>query len=97
MYTQLRGKKRGGAAIDKSLLSSTKTTKTDASEDTSPKESAMLEPDSPTNAGGGDPDKQGGTLVIPAKAKVGKKMIDETGVAMGGAPENLAKGTSREN
>ena len=43
--------------------------------DTSPTESAMLEPDSPTNAGGGDPDKQGGALVISAKAKVRKKMM----------------------
>ena len=33
------------------MTSSTKITKTDASEDTSPTESAMLGPDSPTNFG----------------------------------------------
>ena len=48
----------------------------------------MLEPDSPTNAGGGDPDKQEGVLVIPEKAKGVKQKIDETRVAMGGAPDN---------
>ena len=42
----------------------------------------MLGPDSPTNASGGDLDKQGGALVIPANEKVGKKMINETGVAV---------------
>ena len=45
-------------------------------EDTSPTESAMLEPDSPNNAGGENPDKQGGALVIPSKAPVGEKMIN---------------------
>ena len=78
------------------MPSSTKITKTDGSEDVSPTESAMLELDSPTNAGVGDPDKQGGMLVIPAKAKVGKKMINETGVAVRReAPYNLGKGEER--
>ena len=64
------------------MLSAAKITKTDVSEDTSPKQSAMLRPNSPTNAGGGDLDKQGGALVIPSKEKVGKKMINETGVTV---------------
>ena len=67
----------------------------DVSDDTFPTESAILEPDSPKNAGGGNPDKEGGALVIPAKAKVGKKKIDETGVSVGGAPRNPAKGKRR--
>ena len=75
---QLRGKKRGGAAMP----SVAKNTKTHVSENASPTESAMLGPDSPTNAGERDLDKQGGTLVIPAKAAVGEKMINETGVAV---------------
>ena len=54
MSTQSRGKKRRGAAMP-----------SDVSEDTSPTESAMLEPDSPTNASEGDLDKQGWALVIP--------------------------------
>ena len=54
MSMQLRVKKKGGAAMP----SLKKITKTGASEDTSPKDSAMLEPDSPTNANGEDPDKQ---------------------------------------
>ena len=45
-------------------------------EDTSPTESAMLEPDSPKNAGRENPDKQGGAMVIPAKATVEEKLID---------------------
>ena len=53
MLAQKMGKQRGGAAMP----SSTKITKTDVSKDTSPTESAMLGPDSPTNAGGGDPGK----------------------------------------
>ena len=61
MSTQLRVKKRGVQ-----LCPSTDITKTDVSEGTSPTECATLEPDSPTNSGGGDPDKQGGALIIPA-------------------------------
>ena len=64
------------------MPSSTKITKTDVSEDTSPTESTMLEPDSPKNSGRGNPDKQGGALVIPAKAAVGEMMINEIGVAI---------------
>ena len=79
MSMQLRGKKKGGGAA---MPSSTKNTKTDASEDTSLTESAMLGPDSPTNAGRGDLDKQEEALFVPAKAKVGKKMINETRVAV---------------
>ena len=88
MSTQLSGKKRGCAAMP----SAAEITKGDVSDDASSTESSVLGPDSPTNASGGDPDKQRGALVIPAKAKVGKKKIDETGVAVGGAPNNLAKG-----
>ena len=46
-------------------------------EDTSPTESAMLEPDSPKNAGEGKPDKEGGALVIPEKATVGENTINK--------------------
>ena len=94
MSTQSRSKKGGGAAMP----SSTNITKTDVSEDSSPTQNAMLEPESPTNAGGGDPDKQGGALVIPAKAKVGKKMINVTGVAISrGSTYNLGKGKKGQN
>ena len=48
-------------------------------EDTSPTESTMLEQDSPKNAGGDNPDKQGGTLVLPAKATVGEKKVNSIG------------------
>ena len=51
-------------------VQASKITKTDVSEDTSPTKSAMLELDSPKNAGGGNQDKQGGVLVIPANKKV---------------------------
>ena len=44
-------------------------------EDTSSKESAMLEPDSPKIAGGEKPDKEEGALVIPAKSTVGENTI----------------------
>ena len=54
--TRLRGKKREGVAIDKRLPSSTQLTMTDASEDTSPIESAMPKLDRPTHASGGDLD-----------------------------------------
>ena len=85
MSTQSRRKKRRGAAMP-----------SDVSEDTSPTESPVLEPDSPINAGGENPDKQGGALVIPAKATVGEKMINETGVAVRrGAPYNPGKGKRR--
>ena len=57
MSKQLRVKKRGGAAMP---------------EDTSLTESAMLEPDNLKNASGDNPDKQGGSLVIPAKATMGE-------------------------
>ena len=50
----------------------------DVSEDTSPTESTMLELDSPKIAGGGKPDKEGGALVIPAKAAVGENKIIDT-------------------
>ena len=78
MSTQLRGKKRGCAAMP----SAAKITIGDSSEDASPTESAMLGPDSPTNAGGGDLDKQGGALVIPVKSAVVEMMINEIGVAI---------------
>ena len=55
-------------------------TKGDASEDALLTESALLGPDNHTNAGGGDQDKQGEPLVIPAKTEVGEKMINETRV-----------------
>ena len=64
MSKQSRGEKRGGAAMH-----------SDVSEDTSPTESAMLEPDSLKSAGGGKPDKEGGALVIPAKTTVGENTI----------------------
>ena len=54
----------------------------DVSEDTSPTERAMLELDSPKNSGKEKPDKEGGALVIPAKATVEEKMINEAGVAV---------------
>ena len=78
MSKQLKGKKRRGAAMS----SEVKNTKGDASEDALPTESALLGPDNPTNAGGGDRDEQGEALVIPEKTEVGEKMIDETGVAV---------------
>ena len=92
MSKQSRGKKRGGAAMP-----------SDVSEDTSPTESAMLELDSPKNASGGNPDKEGGALVIPAIAKVGEKMINETGVALkrgltinpGGGKRRAEPGTAK--
>ena len=59
-----------------------KITKGDASEDALLTESAPLGLDNPTNAGGGDRDKQGEALVFPAKTEVGEKMINETGVAV---------------
>ncbi len=49
MSKQSMGKKRGGAAMPSDVL-----------EDTSPTESAILELDSPKNARGDNPDKQGG-------------------------------------
>ena len=64
------------------MPSAAKITQTDGSEDTSPTESTMLGPDSSTDAGGGDLDKQGGALVIPEKSVVGENMINETGVAV---------------
>ena len=62
MSKQPRGKKRGGAAMPGN---------------TSPTESAMLEPDSPKNAGKWKPDKEGGALFIPAKATVGENTINK--------------------
>ena len=75
----------------------------DVSEDTSPTESAMLELDSPKNAGGGNPDKEGGVLVIPTKAMVGENMINGTGVAVrrgstinpGGGKRRAEPGTAK--
>ena len=75
---QSKEKKRRGPAMS----STEKTTKGDASEDALPTESALLGPDNPTNAGGGGQDKQGEALVIPDKAEVGEKMINEPGVAV---------------
>jgi hypothetical protein len=63
MSKQLKGKKRRGAAMS----SEAKITKGDASEDALPTESALLGPDNPTNAGGGDRYEQGEVLVIPEK------------------------------
>ena len=73
------------------------------SEDTSPTQSAMLEQDSPNNAGRGSPDKQGGALVIPEIEKLGEKIINETGVALkrgltinpGGGKRRAAPGTAK--
>ena len=78
MSVQLKGKKRRGAAMS----STEKITKGDASENPSSTESALLGPDNPTNAGGGGQDEQGEALVIPEKAEVGEKMINEPGVAV---------------
>ena len=47
------------------MLSKAKITIGDSSEDALPTESALLGPDSPTNAGGRVQDKQGEALVIP--------------------------------
>ena len=53
MSMQLKEKKRGGPA----MLSTAKITKGDASEDALLTDSAILGPDNPTNAGGGDRDE----------------------------------------
>ena len=66
MSKQSMGKKKGGADMP-----------SDVSEDTSPTEIAVLEPDSPKNASKGKPDKEGGALVIPAKATVGENTINK--------------------
>ena len=78
MSMQSKEKKRRGAA----MLSKAKITKGDASEDALPTESALLGPDNPTNAGGGGQDEQGEALVIPEKAEVGEKMMNEPEVAV---------------
>ena len=78
MSKQLKGKKRRGAEMS----SEAKITKGDASEDALPTESALLGPVNPTNAGGGDRDEQGEVLVIPEKAEVGEKMMNEPEVAV---------------
>jgi hypothetical protein len=75
---QSKEKKRRGVAMS----STAKITKGDASEDALPTESALLGPNNPTNAGGGGQDEQGEALVIPEKAEVGEKMINEPGVAV---------------
>ena len=64
MSKKSRGKEKGGSAMP-----------SDVSENKSPTESAMLEPDSLKIAGRGKPDEEGGELVIPAKATVGKNTI----------------------
>jgi hypothetical protein len=59
------GKKKGGAAMPSDVLW-----------DTSSSDEGILEPRiRPTIAGGGKPDKEGGVLVIPAKATVGENPI----------------------
>ena len=55
------------------MSSSAKITKGDASEDALLTESALLGPDNPTNASGGDQDEQGEALVISAKNRGGRK------------------------
>ena len=64
MSKQSVEKKKGGAAMP-----------SDVFEDTSSSEEGILEPCSPTIAGGGKPDTEGGALVIPAKAMVRKNTI----------------------
>ena len=64
------------------MPSEAKITKGDVSEDASPTESAILGPDNPTNASGGDLDKQGEALVLTAKSEEGEKMINEIGMAV---------------
>ena len=75
MSTQLRGKKREGAAIDKNLPSSTKITMTDASEDTSPIEIAMPEPDGPTNAVLGTQINKEGHWSFQQKQRYGRRRL----------------------
>ena len=75
---QLKGKKRMGAVMS----SDAKITKGDASEDALLTESAVFVPNNPTNAGGGGQDEQGEALVVPEKAEVGEKIINEPGVAV---------------
>ena len=65
MSMQSKGKKRRGAAMS----SQAKITKSDASEDALPTESALLGPDNPKNAVGGDQDEQGEVLVSPEKQR----------------------------
>ena len=64
------------------MSSEAKITKGDASENALLTESALLGPDNPTYAGGGGHDEQGEALVIPERAEVGEKMINEPGVAV---------------
>ena len=64
MSKQSMGKKKGGADMP-----------SDVSEDTSSSERAILELWNPTIAGVGKPYKEGGALVIPAKAMVEKNTI----------------------
>ena len=69
------------------MPSEVKITKGDVSEDVSPTESALLGPDNPTNASGGDLDKQRVALVLPEKVEEGEKMINEVGMSvMSGLP-----------
>ena len=79
MSKHLKGKKRKGAAMS----SEGRITKGDASEDALLTESALLGPDNPTNAGGGGKDEQEGkALVIPEKAEVREKMMNEPEVTV---------------
>ena len=78
MSMQLKEKKRRGAVMS----SEAKITKGDASEDALLTESALLGPENPTNAGGGDRVELGVVLAISANTEVGEKTINETRVAV---------------
>ena len=78
MSLQSKEDKKSGPAMS----STAKITKGDAFEDALPIKSTLFGPDNPTNAGGGGQDEQGEALVIPEKAEVGEKMMNEPGVAM---------------
>ena len=64
------------------MSSEARITKGDASEDALLTESALLGLDNPTNAGGGGQDEQGEALVIPKKAEVVEKMMNEPEMAV---------------
>ena len=76
---QSEEKKRSGPAMS----SKENITKGDSSEDALPTESALLGPDNPTNSGeGGNDEQKGEALVIPKKAEVGEKMMNEPELAV---------------
>jgi len=67
-----------------SLMSSeARITKSDASKDALPTESALLGPNNLTNSGkGGNDEQKGEALVIPKKAEVGEKIMNEPEVVV---------------